>query len=100
MYRQPRDGARIETVGTSQQLFFYRADLNQWISVYDIRLDDEIPLNARYAGPFGTMVAERLMEELSVNEPSPGFARRVANARAVMFTRPGTRPAPTRGQYF
>jgi hypothetical protein len=100
LYRQPRDGARIEIVGTTQQLFFYRADINQWVGAYDMRLDDEIPLNARYAGPFGAMVAERLMEELSVDEPSPGFARRVANARAVMFTRSGVRPAPVRGEYF
>ena len=96
----PTDGARIEIVGTTSELFFYRADINQWIEVYGIRLDDELPLNARYNGPFGTLLAERLMEDLTITEPTPGFAKRVATARSVLFTRPGVRRKAVKADYF
>jgi hypothetical protein len=97
--RQPTDGARIEAVGTTRGLWFYRADINSWVSAYALTLDGELPLNQRYAGAFGALLAERLMEELSLNEPSPGFARRATMARALMFTRPGAQRQPVRGQY-
>lgn len=99
-FRQPDDGARIEIVGTTWQLFFFRADINQWVSAYDLRLDDELPLNGRYLGPFATLLAERLSEDLALNEPSPGFSRRVAQARAVIFTRAGTRAHPVKVETF
>jgi hypothetical protein len=100
MWRPPTDGARIEIVGVTHQLFLYRADINQWIGAYNLRLDDELPLNGRYTGPFATLLAERLSEDLALNEPSPGFARRVAQARAVIFTRPGTRARPVKVEAF
>ncbi|MBA3811242.1 MAG: hypothetical protein H0X27_06280, partial [Caulobacteraceae bacterium] len=31
--RAPRDGSRIEIVGVTQALWFYRADMNEWVSV-------------------------------------------------------------------
>jgi hypothetical protein len=99
-FRQPTDGARIEAVGTTQGLWFYRADINSWVSAYALTLDSEVPLNQRYAGALGAFLAERLMEELSINEPSPGFARRALLARSLLFTRPGARREPVRGQYF
>ncbi len=98
-FRQPTDGARIEAVGTTQGLWLYRADINTWVPAYALTLDSEIPLNGRYAGAFGALVAERLMEELSLNEPSPGFARRTTMARALMFTRPGAFRQPVKAQY-
>jgi len=99
-WRQPHDGARIEIVGTTQQLFFYRADINQWVSAYDLRLDGEVPVNGRYRGSLGTLLAERLMEALSVNEPSPGFAKRAVNARAILFNRVGVHRSPVHTDYF
>jgi hypothetical protein len=100
IWRAPDDGARIEIVGATHQLFFYRADINQWVSAYDLRLDDETPLNRRYLGPFATLLAERFSEDLALNEPSPGFARRVAQARAILFTRPGARAHPVEVEAF
>ncbi|MGH7024520.1 MAG: hypothetical protein ACREEB_13160 [Caulobacteraceae bacterium] len=99
-FRQPTDGARIEIVGTTNQLFLYRADINQWVGANDLRLDDELPLNARYRGPFASLLAERLMEDLALAEPTPGFAARAGRAREVIFTRPGARRLPVHGQYF
>jgi hypothetical protein len=98
-WRQPDDGARIEVVGTTQGLWFYRADLNEWVNAYDIRLDDEVPVNQRYAGPLGAFLAERLEDELSTSEPSPSVARRAALARAALFIRPGVARQPVRGEY-
>ena len=48
--RAPRDGARIEIVGTTQALFFYRADTNSWVNVSALTLDAPFPLNERYRG--------------------------------------------------
>ncbi|HEY2482500.1 MAG TPA: hypothetical protein VGI30_09950 [Caulobacteraceae bacterium] len=98
-FRAPTDWARIEVVGTTQGLWFYRADINSWMSAYALTLDTEIPLNARYAGPLGALLAERLIEELSLNEPSPGFARRAVMARAALFLRTGSRRRPVRAEY-
>ena len=70
-FRQPCDGARIEVVGTTQGLWFYRADLNAWANAYGIGLDDEVPLNGRYAGPLGAFLAERIEDELSVKRAQP-----------------------------
>jgi hypothetical protein len=100
LWRQPRDGARIEIVGTTRQLFFYRADLNAWTGALDIRLDDEVPLNARYGGPLGAFLAERIEDELTPGEPSASVARRAAMARLALFERPGAERATTRAHYF
>jgi hypothetical protein len=98
-FRQPYDGTRIEVVGTTQGLWFYRADLNAWTNAYALALDDEVPLNQRYAGPLGAFLAERIEDELSTNEPSPGVARRAAMARLALFMRTGTKRDPVRAEY-
>ena len=99
-FRQPDDGARVEVVGTTQGLWFYRADLNQWMNAYNLALDDEIPLNQRYAGPVGAFLAERIEDELSTDEPSASVAKRAALARATLFTRPAVKHRPVRAEYF
>jgi hypothetical protein len=99
-YRQPTDGARIEIVTTTPALYFWRADLNQWISAYGLTLDVEVPFNARYAGPLGAVLADRLMESLSVNEPSPGLAKRVARGWSALLMQTGARRAPVRIENF
>ncbi len=99
MLRQPYDGSRIETVGTAPALYFYRADTDAWMPAYSLTLDTEMPLNGRYAGQFGAYLGERLMEELSLNEPTPGFLARAARARTALFTRPGTQRRQIAQQY-
>lgn len=100
-YRQPRDGARIEFVGVAQGLYFYRADINAWTSVYGLTLDAVLPLNARMVGHFGALVAQRLIDRWpSLFEPTPNLARRIARANSAMMIRPGTARDPVRGQYF
>jgi len=99
-YRQPRDGARIEIVGTTQALYFYRADINTWMSAYALTLDTEVPLNARYAGALGAVLADRLTESLSVNEPTPGLAKRIARGWSALMLQTGRRAPTTRAEYF
>ena len=99
-WRAPQDGARIEVVGTSSDLWFYRADINQWIPAYGLRLDDEIPFNRRYRGPFAALLAERLADSLALDGPTPWLARRISLARMTLLTRPGRQAPPARASYF
>lgn len=99
-WRAPSDGARIEIVGVTNQLFFYCADVGQWVSAYGLRLDDALPLNARYLGPFATLLAERVSEELALGEPTAGFLQRVSHARSLLFTRLGALRRPVRIEAF
>jgi hypothetical protein len=107
-YRQPTDGARIEIVGTTQALWWYRADLNQWMAGYGVDLmvangltiDSELPFNGRYTSALGALTAERLMDVLAdAPEPSEGLKRRIARGNVALLMRPGIHRAPTRGQY-
>lgn len=99
--RQPRDGSRIEIVGTTQDLYFYRSDINTWASVYDLTLDSTLPLSARYVGPFGALVAQRMIDRWpGLFEPTPSLARRIARANSAMMVRPGTARDPVVGEYF
>lgn len=99
-WRAPRDGVRIEIVGTTQGLYFYRDDTNAWVSAVGLALDTELPLNIRLQGHFAAMLGERLFDVLS-NLPAPTKAQlaRVAHAREAIFTRPGVHRAPVRAQY-
>ena len=99
-WRAPTDGARIEIVGTTQSLYFYRADVNQWAPALDLTLDSELPFSSRLQGSFAAILGERLAD-VRANLPAPTKAQlaRVAHAREAMFTRPGARRAPVRGQY-
>ncbi len=99
-FRQPRDGTRIEIVGTTQALFFYRADINQWMPATGLTVDTELPFNDRYRSAIGALLAERLMDVVSNAQPSPGLSRRIARGAATMMLRTGTHHPPTRGQYF
>jgi hypothetical protein len=105
----PDDGARIEIVAATSQLYLYRADLNQWMAGYGLDLmpnngvvlDGEIALNSRYASALGALVAERLMEVLpDLDEPTPGLSRRIARGREALLLRPGVRRRAVRAEYF
>ena len=100
-YRPPADGARIEIVGTSQALYFYRADLNQWMPASGLSIDTELPFNNRLLGPFTALLAERLADVLSgAPQISPTLARRIAQGRAAIFIQSGRRRAHRVGEYF
>jgi hypothetical protein len=100
-WRQPRDGTRIEVVGVTNALYFYRADIDQWMSAYGLAIDQEIPLNARYASALGALVGERLMEvSPDASEPTPGFQKRINRAREALFVRPGVSRPPVHADYF
>jgi hypothetical protein len=99
-WRVPLDGARIEIVGATQALYFYRSDLNQWAPALGLALDTEIPLNAGLQGAFAAMLGERLADVVSnLAQPTKAQAARIAQARELMFTQPGRRRPPVRGQY-
>lgn len=100
-WRQPYDGARIEVIGTGQNLYFYRSDINQWVQAYGLTLDAEIPLNGRYASSLSALVAERCMEQWpSRAEPTSGMARRIAKANSMLRMRSGAKRDPQHGNYF
>jgi hypothetical protein len=99
-WRQPRDGARVEVVGTTQGLWFYRADTNAWLNAVNLALDDELPLNARYAGPLAALLSERLLDVIGSGQLTPGLTRRIARGNAALMLRPGTARDPVRAEYF
>ena len=99
-FRAPRDGARVEIVGTRQALYFYRADLNQWLPALDLGLDDELPLNHALSGAFTALLAERLSSPMVGDGASTALIRRAAAGAARLMLRAGIDHAPTRAVYF
>ena len=99
-FRAPRDGARIEVVGTSQGLWFYRADLNQWLPAIGLTIDSELPLNNRLTSAFAALLAERLADLVSDAPPTPNFLKRVARGRQALFLPHGRERPHRAGEYF
>lgn len=98
-YRQPRDGSRVEVVGAAQALYFYRADVNQWLPAYGLSTDAESPLNRRYDGHLAALTAERLVDSFPAATLTPTLARRAGRARLALFTRPGAARDPVIADY-
>lgn len=99
-WRAPGDGARIEIVGTTTALYFYRDDINAWQSATGLALDSELPFNNRLTSAFAALLAERICDVVSGAAPTPTLMRRIARGRAAMMLRTGTARAETIGQYF
>jgi hypothetical protein len=99
-FRQPRDGSRIEIVGTAQALYFYRADINMWIAASGLTLASECPLNARYNHALTALLAESLATVFPDAQLSPLMLARIARGRATIFTQTGTARDPVRAEYF
>ena len=99
-YRQPRDGTRIEIVGTTQGLWFYRADINAWMPAYGLTIDAEAPFNKRLDTALVTLLAEKLVEFLPAAEMTPLLASRIARGRTAMLLRTGTAHDAVRAEYF
>lgn len=98
-YRAPRDGSRVEIVGTTPALYFYRADINSWMAAYGLSTDAESPLNARYNGPLAALTAERLIDSFPAATLTPTLERRVGRARLALLTRPGVARDPVIAEY-
>jgi hypothetical protein len=99
-WRAPEDGARIEIVGTSQALYFYRADLNQWMPATGFATDTELPFNNRLTSAFEALLAERLMDVVSAAAPTPNLLKRIARGRSAIFLQTGRRRSSRVGEYF
>jgi hypothetical protein len=99
-WRPPRDGARIEIVGTTQGLYFYRADLNAWMPALGLTIDTELPFNARLTSAFAALIAERLLEVVTDATPSPNLLKRIARGRSAIFLQSGRRHTRRVGEYF
>ena len=82
--RPPLDGSRIEIVGTTQSLYFYRSDINAWTLASPLQIDGPTPFNARYDGPLAALVAERLCDPMNVG-PSPALLKRIARGNAALL---------------
>ena len=87
--RPPRDGSRIEIVGASQGLYFYRADINAWIAANPISVDGPSPLNSRYDSALAALIAERLCDRLNLS-PSPLLTKRIARGNTALMLQPAT----------
>lgn len=102
IYRQPRDGERVEIVGlNANALYFYTADTNTWASVYGLILDSALPINSRHIGHWGARVAERLVDSWpAMFEPTPSLAKRIIAANSALLIRPSVQRDPVRADYF
>jgi hypothetical protein len=99
-FRAPRDGSRIEIIGTSPALYFYRADLNQWMAAYGLTIDAELPFNNRLTSAFEAMLAERLIDVVSDIPLTPALQHRIATGRSAMLLQSGRRHTRRVGEYF
>lgn len=99
-YRQPRDGTRIEVVGTVSALYFYRADINSWQPATGLTLDGESPLNPRYDSALGARLAERVAPRYPDFAPDPFFIKRLQRANVALLMRPGVSRDPVQPDYF
>ena len=99
-FRQPRDGARIEIVGTAQALYWYRADINMWVLASGLTLGAECPFNARYNHAMTAMLAESLATVFPDGQLSPLMLARIARGRVTVFSQTGTARDPVRAEYF
>ncbi len=99
-YRTPRDGARIEIVGTTSALYLYRADINAWMAAYGLTLDVEAPLNARYNHALIALLAESLSTVMPQAQLAPLMMARIGRARGVIFTQTGADRDPVKADYF
>lgn len=99
--RAPRDGTRVEIVGTTQAIYFFRADINQWIQADQRALDDTLPLSGRYRGHFTALVARQMIDAWpDMAQPSPSLAARIGRANSALLVRPGVSRDPVRAEYF
>lgn len=90
--RAPRDGARVEIVGTSQGLYFYRSDTNEWVECGSLTIDGSMPLNASYLSDFAAMLAVRMAPRWPGKSqiiPSAALMREEGAARLRLYYRHG-----------
>ena len=81
-------------------IYFYRADINAWQLATGLALSSELPLNARYNGPFSAMLAERLVPLFPQAQLPPLAMARISRARASLYVQSGVARDPVRAEYF
>jgi hypothetical protein len=96
--RPPSDGARIEIVGATQALYFYRSDINVWAAAGPLAIDGPTPFNVRYDGAIAALVAERLCDRMNV-APSPALVKRIARGNAMLLVQSAAVRPPSRQAY-
>lgn len=109
IYRAPRDGSRVEIVGTTQGLYFYRSDTNEWVNCNALTIDGSMPLNAAYLADFAAILAHRLCPiwpstdgkgAMVLREPTPSLMRAFHRAKHRLYGRPGVERDAVAGSYF
>ncbi len=90
-YRPIRDGSRVEIVGVTEGLYFYRSDTNQWLPAYGLAFDSELPISGSY--DFAARLAERLIDVFG-GQITPSLARRIARANTAFLLRPNVEREP------
>lgn len=99
--RAPRDGSRIEIVGFTQAIYFFRADVNQWIQADQRALDDLMPLSGRYRGHLAALIARQMIDSWpDMAQPSPALAVRIGRANSALLIKPGVARDPVVAEYF
>lgn len=101
--RAPRDGDRIEIVGTTHGLYFYRSDTNEWVECGSLTIDGSMPLNESYLSDFAAIIAVRLCKSWpSVTQiiPSAQMLREEGRANLRLSYRHGVERDQVQAQYF
>lgn len=102
-YRAPRDGARVEIVGTTHGLYFYRSDTNAWIECSAVTIDQAMPFNENYLTDFAALIAVRMCKSWPSKvqiTPSPQMLREEGQAKLRLYYRHGVVRDRNVGEYF
>lgn len=102
-WRAPRDGTRIEIVGTTQELWFYRSDLNEWVDANALTIDSDMPLNADYLMDFAAIISVRLCKTWPARVslvPTAQMLREAGQANARLLIQPGRVRAALAAEFF
>lgn len=101
LQRPPRDGARVDIIGTSRAMSAYRADLNSWLAVTGLTADSELPFNGAYHWGLAAMLAMDLANAWPGRaSPTALTLGRAAEARAQLATTVGTARQSVAADYF
>lgn len=99
-WRAPRDGSRVEIVGTSQGLYFYRSDTNEWVNCNALAIGGSMPLNAAYLADLACLIAVKVCRDWTGREPTGQMYREEREARQRIYGRPGVRRETVAGAFF
>jgi len=81
--RTPEDRAFVLVSGAEPQAYVYDADLADWVSLYDLTLDDNAPLTGRYGSELIAILAGEISDERGL-EPGPVLAALIRSGLAAL----------------